>query len=440
MPMLVLRWPKFLREVVALELDYLAPMFRNTPILLLLLLLRTPGWAQQDTATIMCYNVLNFPTFNLAGREDTLRNIIQYIRPDILLLQELKTDSGLQLIVEESFADLGANYASTTFVPQQSNAVGGFRLQQAMVYNTDMFGVKQESTLLTGTRDINKTLMYYKDSDPQTTADTIFFLVFNTHLKSSQGSANEERRLEMAQTFTFHQQYLPQDAAVIFAGDLNLYGSNEPAYQELTDSTNTIVMVDPIDSPGNWASSSFMPRSIHTQSTRASSIFGDGAGGGVDNRFDFILLSENFLTPYSRITYVADSYDAVGNTGNCYNQSITACTGGSYPDHLLQSLYYMSDHLPVVLDVVFHPSQRTSVNSPIHPEVAVYPNPCADHLQVRTNGRVQHLTLFDLQGKAVAYGTGADMQVHHVHPGLYVLQGTVNGLPFAKQVVVDALR
>lgn len=384
----------------------------------------------------MCYNVLNFPTFNLVGREDTLRSIIRQIRPDILLLQELKSDSGLQLIVQESFADLDANYASTTFVPQQSNAGGGFRLQQAMVYNTDKFGVKHENTLITGTRDINKTIMYYKDNDPQTAEDTIFFQVFNTHLKSSQGSSNEERRLEMVQTFTFHQQYLPNDAAVIFAGDLNLYDSNEPAYQELTDSTNTIVMMDPIQSPGNWASSSFEPRSIHTQSTRTSSIFGDGAGGGVDNRFDFILLSENFFAPYSRITYVPGSYDAVGNTGNCYNQSVTACTDGSYSYHLLKSLYYMSDHLPVVLDVVFHPAQRTHINEPVQIQVEVYPNPCIDQLQVRATGRVQNLNLYDLQGKTVAKGTDAILQVGHLCNGIYVLRGTVGGEPFAKQIFV----
>jgi hypothetical protein len=137
------------------------------------------------------------------------------------------------------------------------------------------------------------------------------------------------------------------------AGDFNIYTSDEPAYQELLDPTNPIILEDPIDSPGDWNSSSFEPKSILTQSTRSSQIFGDGAGGGLDDRFDFILLSEFMFESWNTITYEPNSYHAMGNTGTCYNQSITDCSGGLWSDEILQSLYYMSDHLPIVLDLNF---------------------------------------------------------------------------------------
>jgi hypothetical protein len=159
----------------------------------------------------------------------------------------------------------------------------------------------------------------------------------------------------MAQTFTTHLQQLPPDAQVVFAGDLNVYTSTEPAYQELLDETHAIVMRDPINSPGNWHSSSFAQREIHTQSTRQSSIFGDGAGGGMDDRFDFILLSESMLDANSPIMYVPGSYDAPGNDGSCYDQSITACADADVPYEVLSAMYHMSDHLPVVLDLRFNP-------------------------------------------------------------------------------------
>jgi endonuclease/exonuclease/phosphatase family metal-dependent hydrolase len=312
------------------------------------LLFSLSGFAQEQV-TLMCYNVLNFPTGNIEGREDTLRHIINFVEPDLFLIQELKNDSGLQLILNESFADLQDEYAASTFLSQQSNPSSDFKLQQAIIYNTRLFGLSDEGFLQTGTRDINRFKLYYKDPALNSGTDTVFLHVFVAHFKSSQGSVNMETRLSNAQTFTTQLVYLPEDANVILGGDFNLYTSDEPAYQELLDPTNYIRLTDPINSPGNWSSSSFEPKSILTQSTRASSIFGDGAGGGVDDRFDFMLLSENMFQNWNTVVYEDDSYYALGNTGSCYNQSITNCDGGEWSNELLSSLYYMSDHLPVIL-------------------------------------------------------------------------------------------
>lgn len=347
----------------------------------------------------MSYNVLNFPTGNIEGREDTLKRIIDHIEPDLFLIQELKSDSGLQLILNESFAGLAANYAATTYLPQQSNPSSNFKLQQAMVYNSDLFGLASEGYLQTAVRDLNKFKLYYKDPELGFGADTIFFYVFVVHLKSSQGTENVESRLSMAQTLSFHQQYLEAGANMIVAGDFNVYSSEEPAYQELLDASNQIVLRDPIDSPGDWNSSSFQPKSILTQSTRSSSIFNDGAGGGVDDRFDFILLSSDMFYDWNTIVYEPDSYYALGNTGTCYNQSITDCDGGVWSDELLQSLYYMSDHLPVILKLNFGvgtvststPATRTSSIQLIDDQL----------LAVWDNAEVAILQVTDALGRSV---------------------------------------
>jgi len=377
----------------------------------LLLLAGITATAQQPV-TVMSYNLLNFPTGNLAGREDTLRTIIDHVRPDIFLIQELKTDSGLQLIVDSSFAGLPGTYAATTFVPQQSNT-GGFRLQQAMVYNTDLFGLLSEGHLMTAVRDINKFCLYWKDPLLAEGADTVKLYLFVTHLKSSQGSTNVAARLAMVQTFTTHLQYLPAEASVIFAGDLNVYNSNEPAYQELLDPTNAIVLRDPIDSPGTWNSASFPKREIHTQSTRASAIFGDGAGGGMDDRFDFILVSRNMMGPVHSITYVADSYDALGNNGTCYDQSITACAGGDVPYDIIRAMYHMSDHLPVVMELQFT-SGITGVKASVAQAANWWTSALGLHVQWPATEPVA-ITLTDMLGRTVHTAT------HPLHPVATVL-------------------
>jgi len=355
---------------------------RKTVLLFFALFSSIASVCAQQQATIMSYNVLNFPNGNIAGREDTLRKLINHVQPDLFLMQELKSDSGLQLILNESFADLSANYEASTFLPQQSNPSSNFKLQQAIIYNTDLFGLASEGFLMTSTRDINEFKLYYKSPTLASGADTIFLYVFVAHLKSSQGAANVAERLSMAQTFSTHLAYLPQNANVIFAGDFNVYTSTEPAYQELLDNTNAIQLKDPINTPGNWNSSSFQPKSVLTQSTRSSAIFGDGAGGGVDDRFDFILLSTNTFNNWNTVVYEPDSYHAMGNNGTCYNQSITACAGGDWPDEILSSLYFMSDHLPIVLNLNFGVGSVT-VNESDAQNCSAYMN--AETLEVNWN-------------------------------------------------------
>jgi hypothetical protein len=133
-------------------------------------------------------------------------------------------------------------------------------------------------------------------------------------------------------------------------------------------------MIDPIDRPAEpfpnnpsvtdpfsfyGSSSSYFWRNpsyadIHTQSTRTSNnglIDQSGAGGGLDDRFDFIMMSANFNTS-SNLFYVNDSYKSIGNNGNCYNASVMdpACSG-IYSQNLRTALTEFSDHLPIVMEI-----------------------------------------------------------------------------------------
>ena len=135
--------------------------------------------------------------------------------------------------------------------------------------------------------------------------DPIFLEVLVGHLKASSGETNEQLRLTMVNDLINYIETMPADSNIIFGGDLNLYTSNEPAFQELIDANNDIVLVDPANRPGNWHNNqSFVD--MFTQSTRTQSGLG-GASGGFDDRFDFLLTSNNMITN-SDIYYVNNSY------------------------------------------------------------------------------------------------------------------------------------
>ena len=299
---------------------------------------------------VMSYNMLNFPTGNLAGRVDTLANIIDYYRPHLLLIQELKTEEGLQDITNMMNTFDYGSFAHSTFVPQQSGSPSEFDLQQALVYDQSIFKLKSESVIPTVVRDVNEFVLYLNDAELANGADTAFLYVYVTHLKSSTGFSNESQRLSSVNTWWSHiDSNRAAGDRVIIAGDFNLYTNTEPAYTALMESTHVVQMRDVLSDLGNWTGSSFAHKEILTQSTRSSAIYNDGAGGGVDDRFDFILFSDNLLDETNTLHYVPESYASLGNTGACYNSNIMLCEANNpVPIDVLWSMYYMSDHIPQV--------------------------------------------------------------------------------------------
>lgn len=300
----------------------------------------------QGTIKTMFYNLLEFPSAQPNNREQILMEIIDEYEPDLFMVCELENEYGADLILNTSLNDEGANYVRVPFEPSQS---GDPDHQQLLFFRKGMFSLEAVEVIPTQVRDINHYTLKLSTADQQ--SDPVVVEVFVTHLKSSQGSGNQTLRLEMVNQFTDRLATLDPNAFVIFSGDFNFYTASEPGYQKLLDPANAIVMVDPIDRAGSWHNNDGF-QDIHSQSTRISSgPFGAGAGGGLDDRFDFITISEN-MRSNPKLKYVESTYKSFGNNGNCYDQSINNpdCSG-NFSQTLRDHLYNMSDHLPIVMDL-----------------------------------------------------------------------------------------
>lgn len=298
----------------------------------------------------MSYNILNFPGGSIPNRIDTLTKIIDYHRPHLLMLQELKSEEGL-FSITDAMNTLGyGNFVHAQYVPQQSAPGSMNPLQQAIVYDENKLRLKSQHEIITSVRDINEYVLYLNDPQLANGADTTFIYTYVTHLKSSSGSANEQLRLSMVDEWTeYLETALDPESNVIFAGDFNIYSNQEPAYTALMSGQNQVQMSDVFASYGNWNSGNFSHKEILSQSTRSNQLANDGAGGGMDDRFDFILFSEQMLNAGNTVYVENNSFKSLGNNGTCYNNSITACsTGNVVPNSILNALYYMSDHLPQV--------------------------------------------------------------------------------------------
>lgn len=312
----------------------------------LLFILFTLGVNAQGTIKTMVYNILDFPAARPNNRAEILRDILNEYEPDIFMVCELQNEYGANLILDTSLNFDEEKYRMAPFEPSQS---GDPDHLQMVFYRQNMFVLENSEVIVTPVRDINHYQLKLRTADQDT--DPVYFEVFVTHLKSSQGTANKQLRLEMVQQFTNKLETMDPNSHVIFSGDLNLYTHTEPAYQELLNSENNIVMADPLDRPGSWHNKPAF-QDIHSQSTRISSgPFGAGAGGGLDDRFDFILISENMMTD-PKLRYFPDTYQSFGNNGNCFDKSINDpdCEG-EFSQTLRDNLYNFSDHLPIVMQL-----------------------------------------------------------------------------------------
>ena len=298
-----------------------------------------------STVRIMTYNILNYQDEN--SREDDYALIIDFIQPDLIVAQEIIGETGYSHFRSDVLDVIAPNsWASAPFTNQTAQQ------DIALYYKDDTFTFISTSVVYTaqssGTRDVIQWVMLHNLSG-------IEFNVYGVHLKASSGTSNANQRLQETTILRDHLNELDANFFIV-AGDFNIYSNNsssEPAFDMLTGASddNAGRLFDPIDRIGHWHNNSSYS-DVHTQSPRTSS-FGGGANGGMDDRFDWLFVSQSILDETSSMYYVDGTYWAFGNDGNHFNDAINDGNNNSVSAEMADALHDASDHLPVYMDVWF---------------------------------------------------------------------------------------
>lgn len=310
-------------------------------ILLFLLFTMHAHCQERDTLKVMSYNLLNFPSVS-AHRIDTLKRILAYVKPDILMVCELTSGAGADDILFNALNEDGES------AYDMADFVAGPDTQNELYFNSDKLGLIEQNVVPTVLRDINEYVLYYKSVDIETTSDTTFFYIYVCHLKASSGY-EDQRNVEVTALKTYLNSR-PQAENIMVGGDFNFYGSDiEPAWNTLLTGGG-VILKDPITLPGNWHADPGFAW-VHTQSTRTTEFDG-GSYGGLDDRFDFIFVGEDLKNYSNDALYIPNSYRAIGQDGFHFNQSlISPPVNVSEPPLIISALHSMSDHLPVYLEI-----------------------------------------------------------------------------------------
>ena len=195
----------------------------------------------------------------------------------------------------------------------------------------------------------------------------------------------------------------------------------------------------------NWHDNS-SHASIHSQSTRTEQ-FGGGARGGLDDRFDFILYSDDVKYGTNGVNYIPNSCKSVGNDGNHFNIAIIdPPTNTIVPDSVLQALYYMSDHMPVICDLETDLGTFHGENIKLGIEIDIFPNPASELVTVKLNnfhGQIS-INLMNSLGvvlkKREFFNDGNSHQVNFdlagLQSGVYFLGVACGNIQEIKKVIV----
>jgi hypothetical protein len=291
-----------------------------------------------------------------------LENVNGLARPiDVLLVQEqysldVTTDSFVDILndlydpINRTMYARGtvSGLASSDFNPDPGLVGSGGR--PAVIYNTQTVQLISESAFgavgsIESGRQARQHLRYqFRPVGYDANAD---FYAYNSHYRAGDSGPEGDNRLLEATNLRNNSDALGEGTHAIYVGDYNIPSSNATMYQQLLAS-GPGQAIDPINTPGSWNDNSGV-KNVHTQSPAATGEQIPGfAGGGMDDRFDFQLVTGEVLDGEG-FDYLPGSYHAFGNNGtHNLNGSITTGTGAS--PAVLDALIYNSDHLPVVAD------------------------------------------------------------------------------------------
>lgn len=370
--------------------------------------------AQQEKLTLMSYNLMYYRANNPpcthnqspSVRDQELKKVFDFVQPSIFTVNELGAGSSVASFLLNNVLNSGASVPKYDKALSTNHPINQSSLVNMVFFDSTKVGLHSQTYLdkeINGSTRIVRVIdfyrMYYKDPKLKQGADTTFFTLVVGHLKAGNTASDKGERGNTAKAIMKYLTDNVSDENVILCGDFNLYSSSEQAFQQFINySVSSEKFYDPVNQIGNWSGNSTYSL-YHTQSPHSTSS-DCYVGGGLDDRFDFYLISDAIRTGSKGIKYKLNSYKVIGNDGNHFNQAINAGNNTSAPSSVISALYNFSDHLPITMDIEVTKSDLSLRNKEAIKGIS-FNNPSGDIVTIRRNNHSGNLsvTLYNLTGK-----------------------------------------
>ena len=291
----------------------------------------------------MSYNLLNYPGSDSAIRNPYFRTVIANTLPDVLVVQEMLSQTGVNGFLNNVLNVASSGYVAGLFID-------GYDTDNAIFFKSESFTFLANNVISTTLRNINEFVL-----SENSTGDTL--RIYSVHLKAGTASTDQQQRLSEVVTLRNVTDNLPLNSNYLVCGDFNIYSSNESAYLQIKNQNTQGYFVDIINLSGTWNNQAYAI--YHTQSPRTRQ-FNGGSTGGMDDRFDMILFSQSLIDS-GGVYFVPGSMINYGNDGNHYNDSINKPPNSVVSQQIANALHYSSDHIPVFVTLQFEPKNNIQV-------------------------------------------------------------------------------
>ncbi|HSV88007.1 MAG TPA: T9SS type A sorting domain-containing protein [Bacteroidales bacterium] len=410
----------------------------------------------QDTIRVLHYNLLYYG-INFSGctssnnnpdqKDQWLSTIINYTRPDIFSVNELGRgpSENPTVNVTRILNNVLNTQGRTQFSAAGYTNVRGSDIVNMLFYNHHKFTLHSQDVVTSITRDINLYRLYINNMPRLALGDTTFIIAIVAHFKAGSAGDDLTRRANEASAVMAYLDTRNIRGNVMFLADFNMKNAFEQAFLTLTQYHTAVYRFhDPVEVPGDWFENPAVVM-YHSQSTRASNhdCF---IAGGLDDRFDMILLSRSLLLGDQGLQYVSASYEVVGQDGMRLNQSLNSPVNNSAPAAVINALYNMSDHLPVALQLVTRQLPQTIGGHPEEYGRILFNNPVRDYLNIHFSGLtgVAEVSVYSVTGdrvhltgpKYLYEGFTLQIDVSHLKPGIYIIRViSQDKLPISKMLI-----
>jgi len=329
-------------------------------------------------------------------KDENLKKIIDFVLPDVFCVNEIGSqDNYVNRVLNNVMNANGRNYYARCPLTNYSNS----SIANMLYYDSRKLAFYNHLYVTTYPRDINAYKMYYKSAE-LAQGDTAFITFIIAHLKAGNTESDRNARKTQVERLTTKIEQMGIDNYV-FSGDFNLYKASEAAYQHLLFYNNTAFrFLDPIDEYGNWNNNNQFAN-VHTQSTHSSN---DGcfSSGGLDDRFDFILVSPTVFYGAQKVKVMPESYYALGQDGQRLNGTILNPANHTLPEEILNAMYNFSDHLPVICS--FEISKMTNIHEYKPTYLVHVENPVKNELLIQLYAETDqwfHFEIFSITGQRI---------------------------------------
>ena len=372
------------------------------------------SWSQ-EIIRVMHYNLLNYDintggcnasNNNVNDKNVYLRTILEYVNPHIITVNEINCSVQTYDKLLDDCLDI---YKPGLFERVEKTCPSNIALSNMIYYREDILSFHSQEVVSTNVRDINLIRLYYDAPDLGNTFDTVFLTCIIAHLKAGSDWDDELERADETHRLMNFLDQSGYTGNMLFMGDFNVYDGSEQAFQNVVNPDNTAFRFhDPIDKIGDWHNNSYFSP-IHTQSTHT--VQNCFISGGMDDRFDFILISESIKNVENEVAYVEGSYRAIGQDGQRFNKSlIESPVNSSVPSVVLDALYNMSDHLPVMLDLAI--GQGAGIFKAQSSNVFAVTNPVRDKISLRFSSPIS-----EQEQLILSTVTGSILHIYSLEPG-----------------------